>query len=210
MKTDRQTITQSEYHLQTYNTHTIIKGPPTPYPKPTGSTTHQLTTFIQNKGTPHPLPPTHRKYHPPTYNTHTLIKGPPNHTPYPQPTGNTIHQLTMVIHNKETPHPLSPNHRKYHPPNYNSYTKGTPHPPTPNPQGVPPTILQHTYTEGTHHPPYPQPTESTTHHLTILIHPQSYNTHTLKGPPSPTPNPQEVPPTILQHSYTHNLTTLIH
>ena len=33
-------------------------------------------------------------------------------------------------------------------------------------------------------PPYPQPTGSTTHHLATLIHPQSYNTHILKGPPT--------------------------
>ena len=39
--------THREYHPPTYKMHTL-KGPPTPtpYPQPTGSTTHQLTTLI--------------------------------------------------------------------------------------------------------------------------------------------------------------------
>ena len=78
-------------------------------------------------------------------------------------------------------------HRKYHPPSYNTHT---------------PTILQHSYTKGTPHPPYPTPTGSTTHHLTTLIHPQSYNMHTLKVPPAPNPVPTG--------STTRHLTTLIH
>ena len=89
----------------------------------------------------------------------------------------------------------------YHPPSYNTYTlKGLPTPTS-----------------------YPQPTGCTIHNLTTLIHsmdpplptplpqthrkyyPPSCNIHALKGPPAtqpPTLNPQEVPPTILQHSYT--------
>ena len=93
------------------------------------------------------------------------------------------------------------------------HTLKGPLPPPPNPQEVQPTILQHSYTKRTPHPPppYPQPTGSTTHYLTTLIHPQSYNTHTLKGPlPPPLPpthrkyHPPSYnthTPTILQHSY---------
>ena len=56
--------------------------------------------------------------------------------------------------------------------------------------------LQLSYTKGICHPLPP---------IHRKYHPPSYNTHTLKGPPAPhppTPNPQEVPPTFLQHSYT--------
>ena len=151
--------------------------------------------------------------------------------PHPHPsTPNPQGVLPTILQQSYTkgtpcPHPLPPTQRKYHPPSYNTHT---------------PTILQHSYTKGTHHPhPLPQPTGSTTHYLTTLIHPQSYNTDTLKGPPAPhpptpshrkyhppsynthklkgppaphpsNPNPQGVLPTILQHSYTHNLITLIH
>ena len=119
-----------------------------------------------------PLPLTYRNYHLPIY-THTL-KGPP------------------------VPHPLLPTQREYRLPTYNTHTlKGAPTPtPTPDPQGVPPTNLQYSYTKGTPHP-HPLPP---THRE---YHPPTYNTHTLKGPPaplSPTPKPQEVPPTNLQHS----------
>ena len=83
-----------------------------------------------------------------------------------------------------------------------------PHPSTPNPQGVLPTILQQSYIKGTPcpPPPYPQPTGRTTHHLTTLIHPQSYNTHTLKGPLPPTPLPpthrKYHPPSYNTHTHT--------
>ena len=83
--------------------------------------------------------------------------------------------------------------------------------PTPNPQEVPPTILQHSYTKGT---PcfYPQHRGSTMHNITTLIHRQSYNTHTLKGPPAPhslspahrkhhPPSYNTLTTTFLQHSY---------
>ena len=117
------------------------KGTPTPYPQPTGSTSHQLTTLIHQKG-PHPLPPTHREYHPPSYNTHTLkgppaptptpnhrmyhppsynthtLKGPTDPHPYPQPTGSTTHQLTSYTKGIPYPHPLPSTHREYHPPSY--------------------------------------------------------------------------------------------
>ena len=206
--------------------HTL-KGPPTHlqthrkyYPPSYNTHTPTILQHSYTKGTPHPLPPTHRKYHPPSYNTHTLKGSPP--PPYPQPTGSTTHHLTTLIHppsynthtptiiqhsyTKGTPHPPPPIHRKYHPPSYNTHSlKGPPAPPpTPNPPFYnthTPTILQHSYTKGTP-TPYSQPTGSTTHHVTTLIHPQSYNTHTLKGHPPPYPNPQEVQPTILQHSYT--------
>ena len=125
--------------------------------------------------------------------------------PTSKPTGSTTYHLTTLIHpqsyNTHTlkgPPTPTPNPQEV-PPTIlqHSYTKGIPPPPTLNPQEVPPTILQHSFTKGTPHPdPLPP-----THHLTTHIHPQSYNTHTLKGPP---------PPTILQHSYTHNLTTFIH
>ena len=144
-----------------------------------------------------------------------IIKGtpcPPPPTPNPQEVLSTNLQHSYT--NKWTTQPLLPTYREYQPTTYNTHTLRDHPPPTPIPQGVPPTILQQSYTKGTHHPtpPYPQPTGNTTHHLTTLIHPQSYNTHTLKGPlpPPPTPNPQQVPPTILQHSYTHNLITLTH
>ena len=229
--------------------HSYTKGTPAPYPQPTGSTTHHLTTLIQpqsnntrtlkgpttpnpqevpptilqhsyTKGTP--LPPTHRKYHPPSYNTHTAT-------------------ILQHAYTKVTPCPHPQTHRKYHPPSYkthtstilqHSYTKGTPHPPTPNPQEVQPTILQHSYTKGTPclPPPNPQPTGSTAHHLTTLIHPPSYNTHTLKGPPASHPLPpthrKYHPPSYNTHtlkgppaphpypqltgSTTHHLTTLKH
>ena len=207
MKTDRQTLTQSEYHLQTYNTHTIIKGPPQEVP----------TTILQHsytKGTPcHPPPTPNPEEVPPTILQHSYTKGTPHPIPpYPQPTASTTHHLTTFIHPQSynthtlkgptTPHPLSPTHRKYHPPSYNTHRlKG---PPTP----LPPTHRKYhtpsynTYTLKGPLPPTPLPP---THRK---YHPPSYNTHTLKGPPIP--NPQEVPPTILQHSYTHNLTTLIH
>ena len=129
-----------------------------PYPQPTGSTTHHLTTHIHPilqhsypKGTPPPLPPTHRKYHPPSYNTHTL-KGPPATTPLP------------------------PTHRKYHPLSYNPHTlKG---PSAPQPTGSTTHHLTthiHPQSYNTHTlkgppTPYSQPTGSTTHHLTTLIH----------------------------------------
>ena len=182
-----------KYHPLSYNTHKL-KGPPhptTPNPQEVPPTILQHSYTKRTPNLP-PLSPTHRKYHPSSYNTHTL-KGPP--TPYPQSTGSTTHHLTTLIHPqcynthtlKGSPTPLLPTHRKYHPPSYNTHT---------------PTILQHAYTKGTPYPT-PQPTGSTTHHVTTLIHPQSYNTHTLKGPPHPpTHNPQEVPPTMLQHSYT--------
>ena len=113
MKTDRQTLIQSEYYLQTYNTHTIIKGPPQEVP-----TTILQHSYTKGTTTPHPLPPTHSKYHSPSYNIHTptilqhsYTKGthyPPPPIPNPQEVPPTILQ--------------------------HSYTKGTPHPPPPYPQ----------------------------------------------------------------------------
>ena len=102
-------LTHRKYQPPTYNTHTL-KGPLTPYPQPTGSTSHQLTT-LYTKGTTHPLPP----------------------TPNPQgvPPTNIQHSYT-----KETPHPhpLSSTHREYQTPTDNTHTliNG---PPTPNPPG---------------------------------------------------------------------------
>ena len=124
--------THRKYHPPSYNTHTL-KGPlpPTPYPQPTGSTTHHLTTLI----------------HLQSYNTHTL-KGPTApHPPIPNPQ-EVPPTILQQSYTKGTPHPLPPTHRKYHPPSYNTHTlKGPcPPPPTPNPQEVPPTILQHSYT----------------------------------------------------------------
>ena len=142
---------------------------------------------------------------PPTILQHSYTKGTP--FPHPQPTGGTTHHLTTLIHpqyyNTHTlkgppaSHPLT--HRKYHPPSYNTHTlKGPPaSTPTSNPQEVPPTILQHSYTKGTPCPPPLPPTHR-------KYHPPSYNTHTLKGPPTLTSYPQPTGTT------THHLTTLIH
>ena len=180
------------YHPPSYNTHTL-KGPPTPtsYPQPQDVP----STILQHsytKGTPHPPTPNHRMYHPPSYNTHTL-KGPPY--PQPQDVPSTIlqHSYTKgTLHPHPYPQPQDvPSTILQH-----SYTKGTLHP-HPQPQDVPSTILQHSYTKGTPQPPPPTPNHR-------MYHPPSYNTHILKGPstPTPYPQPQVVPSTILQHSYT--------
>ena len=136
-------------------------------------------------------------YHPASYNTHTL-KGPPAPTSYPQPQDvpSTILQHSYT---KGTPHPPTPKHRMYHPPSYNTHILKGPSTPTPYPQlqDEPSTILKHSYTKGTPQPPPPTPNHR-------MYHPPSYNTHILKGPstPTPYPQPQDVPSTILQHSYT--------
>ena len=95
--------THRKYHPPSYNTSTL-KGPPAPhpYPQPTGSTTHHLTTLIHPQScnthtlkgptASHPVPPTHREYHPHSNNTHTLKR-----PPYPHPTGSTTHNLTKLM-----------------------------------------------------------------------------------------------------------------
>ena len=112
--------------------------------------------------------------------------------PYPQPQ-DVPPTILQHSYTKGTPTP-TPNHRKFHPPSYNTHTlKGPPAPTYPQPKEIPPTILEHSYTKGTPHPPTPN------HRM---YHPPSYNTHTLKGPPT------LLPPTT--EGTTHHLATLIH
>ena len=87
--------THREYHPPTYNTHALIKGPPPPYPQPTGSTNHQLTTLIHQKGPPPPTP--NPQGVPPTILQHSYTKGTPYPPPLPPTTGCTTHHLTTLI-----------------------------------------------------------------------------------------------------------------
>ena len=169
--------------------------PPTPYPQPTGTNTHQLTTLTHLWT---PLCLTYRDYHLPIY-THTL-KGLPAPTPNPQGVPPTILQHSYTK-GTPTPHPL-PLIQGVPPTNLQHlYTKGIPHPhPYPNPQGVPPTNLQHSHTNKG--PPTLPPTP--THRK---YHSSTYNIHTpIKGPTTPHP----LPPTHREyHLPTYKTHTLI-
>ena len=88
--------THRKYHPPTYNTCTLIKGPPPPTPNPQKVPPTNLQ-HSYTKGTPTPLPqPTGSTTH--NLTTLNTLKGPPAPTPYHQPTGSTTHNLTTHIH----------------------------------------------------------------------------------------------------------------